>query len=240
MMGDGMTISAIAAELGINRKTITRWRASLEGFDEAAERVLELARLGTQHALMEIGALVDSWTPGGLVVHESGPQAEVEPAPVEVTQAELEDAGPPGEPEVIGRDGRLVVTRRMPGSRTSPRATDGPYTSKRPPTPPEWLAEMAAIAKDKTQPERLRAVAMGCVSSALFGGPGMRLPIRQSESTPSPSAEAAEREARQRGRDAGVPASVWQEARQNFLGPAPEPSEAAGDREQVEPEISTA
>jgi hypothetical protein len=232
-MGVGWTIAAIAAELHLNRKTITRWRTSDGEFGEASERVMELARDGTPTALAEIDQLVAAWTP---------PPRRLGLREAELREAELEVAGPE-EPEVIGRDGRLV-TRLAPGSGPSPRAHDDAYTTKRPPTAAEWLAEMAEIAKDPNEPERLRAVAMGCVSSALFGGPGMRVGVRQSDAGPSPAAEAAQEAARrERGRDAGVPARVWQEARQNFLGPAPEPSAAAGEREQreqVEPESSTA
>ncbi len=225
LMGVGWTIAAIAADLRLNRKTITRWKASVEEFGEASERVMDLARQGTPAALAEIDRIVAAWTP---------PPRRPELGEL----VEPEGAGPT-EPEVLGRDGRLV-TRRAPAPMPSEIAEDV-YTSKRPPTPAEWLAEMAEIAKDPNEPERLRAVAITCVSSALFGGPGVRLGGRQSDAGPSPAAEAAQEAARrERGRDAGVPASVWQEARANFLGPAPEPSEATGNREQVEPEISTA
>jgi len=224
LMGVGWTIAAIAADLRLNRKTITRWRTSSEEFGEASDRVMELARQGTPAALAEIDQIVAAWTPP-----PRRPElGEVEPEHVE-----------PTEPEVLGRDGRLV-TRRAPAPMPSDIAEDV-YTSKRPPTPAEWLAEVAEIAKDPNEPERLRAVAITCVSSALFGGAGSRLGARQADAGPSPAAEAAQQAARrERGRDAGVPASVWQEARANFLGPAPLPNEASGEREQVEPEASTA
>ena len=273
LMGAGLTTQAIADELRINRKTITRWRASLEGFDEACSLVIGWARLDTEGARGEIDKIVASWTPGGLVFHEQlrevvervsagaatpqparevdlpvarereavlGPEAAV--APELLDEPELGEVAPePAEPEVINRDGRLVVRYPAPGSSgPTPAASADEITGLRPPTPAEWLAKLAAIAENQAEPPQVRVVAMGCVSSALFGGPHSKMPSRQSESAPSPAAEAAEREARQRGRDAGVPASVWQEARANFLGPAPEPNEASGEREQVEPEASTA
>jgi hypothetical protein len=80
---------------------------------------------------------------------------------------------------------------------------------------------MAKIGLDKKQPERVRAVAIAAVSSALNGGP-----VR---GRPAELEEVVAQAARERGREQGVPASVWQEARKNFLGPAPEEAEQGGE-----------
>jgi len=69
---------------------------------------------------------------------------------------------------------------------------------------------MALLSKDSSQPAQVRAVAIAAVSSGVLGGP-VRRPV-EAEQVPS----------QVRGRDPGVPASVWKEARKNFLGPAPD------------------
>ncbi len=268
LMGEGLTTSATADKLGLSRKTISRWRASLAGFDEACTNVSGWARLDTPSARAEIDRVVASWTPGGLVLHElpgeiddrarqraaGGLVVESDPVPARgvepVVRVEPEivvaapvagerdvaERPPQAEPEVLSRDGRLVVRHLVGESSTPPGAAaigEG-HTGLRPPTPAEWLAKLAAIAENQEEPPQVRVVAMGCVSSALFGGPHTK-PTRQSESTPSPAAEAAEREAREKGRDAGVPASFWQDARMKFLGPAPQPAGVEVGKDEGEP-----
>jgi hypothetical protein len=122
----------------------------------------------------------------------------------------------PIEPDVLDARGKTITTRE---GQKPERAS--PYTTDRPPTQAEWLAEMAKIGLDKKQPERVRAVAIAAVSSALNGGP-----VR---GRPAELEEVVAQAARERGREQGVPASVWQEARKNFLGPAPEEDEQGGD-----------
>ena len=139
----------------------------------------------------------------------------------EAEQPELERA----EPAVLDTSGREIVIEPAPGT-VAVRRPKPPYTTVRPPTLAEWTATMAALAVDTNQPERIRLGAIASVTATLAGGPGGRL------NRPVDDVAVAEA-ARERGRDAGVPAQVWQQARENFLGPAPE--DAAGERDAHPP-----
>jgi hypothetical protein len=247
-IGTGGLVEQAAADVGISRKTIPRWREKLEGFGKAYNRVVELASIGTPESIAEVEAIVASWTPGGLVSEaeraaiagptggeaelELEPETDFEPEPgdpahgdVPGVEVAMPDAEQPElervEPDVLSVDGReLVVSPQLGTGR--PRRPKPPYTTTRPPTLNEWTATMAALAVDTTQPERIRLGAIASVTATLAGGPGARL------NRPVDDVAVAEA-ARERGRDAGVPANVWQEAKQNFLGPAPPEAEQGGD-----------
>lgn len=229
LIGAGFTAKDAAHKVGVNRKTIARWRSGLAGFGEAYNRALLLSHDGGPVVREALDRLVREWTPGELLeLHESAAQKEVAPAaPSPVT-----DTSPASEPEHVKPD---PAPERPPAKRTTcvdpdvldergkeltsrvahrpePDPGPAPYTTARPPTPSEWTAEMAKLALDPSQPASVRAVAIAAVSSRLNGGP-MR--------GQSP-ADIEEVTGTVRGRDPGVPASVWKEARKNFLGPAPD------------------
>lgn len=240
--------------VGISRKTIVRWRDRVPGFGEAYDRATALSRDGSAKAREELNLIVAAWTPGGIVEAEPELASEPQPAAAPVLEAEPDLGVDPleREPEWVRERVRAVVERAA--VRTEPevvepdvldaaggevsvrslRAPLAPYTKVRPPTRDEWLAEMAALAKDPEQPERVRVTAIAAVSSGLFGGPGGR------STRPADLDDATVAAAAARGRDPGVPASVWQEARRSFLGPAPAP-EATDDKggEVVELEQAT-
>lgn len=246
-IGTGGLVEQAADDAGISRATVARWRKKLEGFGTAYSRATELAAIGTPESIAEVGALVQAWTPGGLVseaeraaiAHPADDdiepesevefEAELEPEPAATTGSDdpvvavpdPEPEHPAVEPDVLDHDGRELVVSPPPVGKAKPRPKS-PYTTTRPPTLAEWTAEMAAIAKDVNQPERVRLGAIASVTATLAGGPGARL------NRPVDDVAVAEA-ARERGREAGVPASVWQEAKQNFLGPAPEQPEQGGD-----------
>lgn len=241
--------------VGISRKTIIRWRERVPGFGDAYDKAAALGRDGSAKARQELSLIVAAWTPGGITEVDPRPELAPEPSKAPATEpapdpepAEapvLEAAQRPGidnlerepawvrervrsalelatdraeaevvEPDVLDAAGSEVSVR-------GPRAPLAPYTKVRPPTRDEWLAEMAAIAKDPEQPERVRVTAIAAVSSGLFGGPGGR------STRPADLDDATVAAAAKRGRDPGVPASVWEQARRNFLGPAPEQDEAS-------------
>jgi len=235
-IGAGGTVEQAGDDVGISRKTVLRWRNIHHDFGEAYARAVFLSGLGTERARDKVDALVRAWTPGGLVSEteraalahpkdddveleaEAEAEAELEPESADLAgddpEVEAREPEPPAvEPDVLAADGRELVVIPPPRGKAKPRP-ESPYTTTRPPTLAEWTAEMAAIAKDVTQPERVRLGAIASVTATLAGGPGARL------NRPADDVAVAEA-ARERGREAGVPASVWQEARQNFLGPAP-------------------
>lgn len=207
MIGDGESLTSAAAACGVNRKTVYRWRSALPGFGEALDRVLALSADGSPRARREVENVVRAWAPSSVLEHESAL------------------------PDVLGRDGRVLVSGErdeQEGQREQPGGQI--YTSKRPPTRDEWIAMMTALALDPAQPERLRLGAMASVSTALGSGPAGRAgrgSDRVAEQQAAEQQEAAQEAAqREKGRDPGVPASFWQEAREKFLGP---PAAATGD-----------
>jgi hypothetical protein len=227
LVGDGLSGTETAAALGLNRKTLSRWRAGIEGFGDAYEQAVRLSFDQTPAGREALDLLVQTWTPEGidafvtLTATRSGSVPSSAPQPA--SQAEdSEEADPPApgesspmspvriDPVVLDARGRKIT-------RSSRRVVDPsePYTKVRPPTRDEWLADMAAIALDETQPERVRVTAQASVTALLQPSPG-RAPKLAGEVEDAAVAAAA----RERGRDPGVPASVWEDARQNFLGPA--------------------
>jgi hypothetical protein len=233
LVGEGKTARDAAAEVGINRKTVERWRQRVSGFGDAYDLAAQLSRDNSPEGRGSLDLLVRTWAPGGMVSRVSleGPALvelrEVAAAIGETSQAAL--AEPPStaaepeppraerpacvEPDVLDARGEEISTQ------VSRRNEPSPYTTVRPPTRDEWLAEMAKLSLDKSQPERVRAVAIAAVSSGLNGGP---VRVR-----PAELEDVAGAAARERGREPGVPAGVWQEARKNFLGPAPDPAPEA-------------
>jgi hypothetical protein len=124
-----------------------------------------------------------------------------------------------------------VTARRRERAPSAPRPSpagqltaDQMYPRRRAPTRDEWVSMMADLALDPMQPSSVRCAAIASGNAALVGQQ-----LRRGAADQAADAGAAEA-ARERGRDAGVPANVWQEARQNFLGPAPVPeAEQGGD-----------
>lgn len=246
-IGNGGTAEQAADDCKINRKTISRWRKTHKDFREAYARAVYLAGLGTEDARGKLDALVLAWTPGGLVTPaeraalarpdgdaELEPETDFEPVPagaepLDPAQGDVDEVAVAGaeqpelervEPDVLGADGRELVIVPKVGAGGPRRPKPHPYTTTRPPTLAEWTATMAAIAVDVNQPERVRLGAIASVTATLAGGPGARL------NRPVDDVAVAEA-ARERGREAGVPATVWQEAKRNFLGPAPAPAAEA-------------
>lgn len=202
LISHGATVAEQADRVGVTRQTIARWHRSIDGFAEAAARIRFLVTVDTEVARDEIDDIVQSWAPGGL-------SAFAEPV--------ANPKAPVVNPDVLDSTGREVG---------APAPGGVPYPVVRAPDQDEVLAIAAKIAMDTNEPERLRAVALAGLLSARCGGP-VRFGKPSDEIT-----AAAESAARERGRDPGVPASVWQEARENFLGPAPEPepgAEQSGD-----------
>lgn len=238
LVGTGTTAKDAASTLGISRKTMERWRKSVPRFGEAYARAVKLSRDESPSAPNELDLLVRTWTPGGLVaptgVADAPPAAVAQPSPAREPER-LPALAPEPEPEpakcvepdVLDARGKELtkVARRGPGS--EPEDEPAPYTTARPPTPAEWLAEMAALSLNTSEPARVRAVAIAAVSSALHGGPVRGRPD-------VPGKVEVEKVG---GREPGVPASVWEQARKNFLGPAPdaEPDDArSGDVVELE------
>jgi hypothetical protein len=239
-----MTARDAAAKIGINRKTVERWRQRLVGFGDAYNLAAELSRDSTPEGRDALDLLVQTWTPGGLVdqvphvnpawvelreaaayLSSAGQSAPAEPpsAVADPTQArepdhvieplaerehERADRTECVDPDVLDARGKEIAAHAR-------RAEPSPYTTVRPPTRDEFHAMAAALMMDERAPERLRVTAVAALSSGLNGGP-----VRARHSDIEEVTTAA---ARERGRDPGVPASVWEEARKNFLGPAPEP-----------------
>lgn len=238
LVGEGATGKTAAKAIGISRKTITRWRERVNGFGQAYDRAASLSRDGSEKGRADLELLVAAWTPGGLVEPEPEPQPPPEPAPLElqpewvrervhaVPELGREPSEPVGfaatvaaavvEPDVLDATGAEITVQ---GS--LPVQLAAPWTKVRPPTCDEWIAQMAITATDKKQPERVRVTAIAAVSSALFGGPGGRS-TRPADLDDVTVAAAA------RGRDPGVPASVWDQARRSFLGPAPDADDSEG------------
>jgi len=205
MIGDGESLTAAAAACGVNRKTVYRWRAALPGFGDALDRVLALSADGSPRARREVENVVRAWAPSGV------PEREHESAL----------------PDVLGRDGRVLVSGERVEQEGQLEQPGGQiYTSKRPPTRDEWIAMMTDLALDPAQPDRLRLGAMASVSTALGNGPAGRAGRASDRVAELQAAEQQEAAQREKGRDAGIPASVWHEARQNFLGP---PAAATGE-----------
>lgn len=252
LVGDGATGRDAAAKLGINRRTVIRWREQIAGFGEAYDRAAKLSREETAEAREELDQLVAAWTPGAAAKpdpeHEPDPETlkarlEREPEWVRERLRPLLKSDGPAEPTSVAAPSAVVpdvldssgAEITVHGSRP-PAKPASPYTTARPPTRDEWLAEMAAMAKDPKQPERVRVTAIAAVSTGLFGGPGGRS-TRPADLDDVAMAAAAQGQAR--GRDPGVPASVWQEARRNFLGPAPAPADDSKGADVVELEQAT-
>lgn len=232
LVGNGMAARDAAAKTGISRKTVERWRQRVSGFGDAYNLAVTLSRDISPNGREALDRLVQTWAPGGL----AEPVDPADPPPVELRQAEPSPAREPVspieplsepeqprterpacvDPDVLDAHGKEITTH------VARRGEASPYTTARPPTRDEWLAEMAKLGLDKSQPERVRAVAIAAVSSGLNGGP---VRVRGPAELEEVVAAAA------RGRDPGVPASVWQEARKSFLGPAPvaESEDESGD-----------
>lgn len=258
LVGRGATGKEAAAAVGISRKTIIRWREQVPGFGEAYERAMELGRDGSAKARGELNLIIAAWTPGGIAAAElePGPDSEIvvvsrraaaapEPEPKstdgdplerepewvrERVRAAMASAPVRAEPEVVEPDVLDAAGAEISVSGSRPPLPPAPYTTVRPPTLDEWISEMAALARDPEQPERVRVTAIAAVTSALCGGPGGR-------STRPAHIDDATVAAAARGRDPGVPASVWQEARRSFLGPAPAAApedDSAGDVVELE------
>jgi transposase len=203
LLGEGKTKQEAAALVGISRRTVSRWLAGLEGFADATERAQQLGRRGSTRASEQLAALVAEWTPGGLM---GASLEKSEPSAPPLRVAEVEEVEPV-EPDVLDAAGRRL---------NGPRRSRGP----RPPTRDEWLAQLAAMATDEREAPAIRCAAIRCVTASLFGGPGRGLARGEPVDTEvlAPAVE----------RDRGVPASVWQDARRNFLGPAADgPADAA-------------
>lgn len=201
LVGDGMTAREAAAKIGINRKTVERWRQRVPGFGNAYNRATQLSRDTSPEGREALDLLVQTWTPGGLV---GRPTSEPERACFD--------------PDVLDARGNEITTQAARRDETSP------YTTVRPPTRDEFHAMAAALMMDDRAPERLRMTAVAALSSGLNGGPVRARPVDLED--------VAGAAARERGRDPGVPAAVWEEAKERFLGPAPDPApevEQSGD-----------
>jgi hypothetical protein len=219
LVGGGMTARDAAAKLGINRKTVERWRQRVPGFGDAYNLAAALSRDDTPEAGEKLDGLVQTWTPTGLIgrsqISVLLPPVEALPEPEPTReQLRIEDSAPPPtciEPDILDANGMELAVQ---GDR---REISSPYTTVRPPTKDEWLAEMAALALDRGQPERVRVMAGVSVSALLQAGAGGRW-TRPAEVVDAAVVDAA----REQGRDPGVSASVWQEVKEKFLGPAPD------------------
>jgi len=195
-IGNGMNAGEVSKLVGVDRSTVLRWKRGNPGFAAAFDRAAALSRDASPEGRETLDKLVAAWAPGGL--------DRAWPRHLAVAV------------DVIGSDGRTIAS----GDGASGDAAadpSAPYTTRRPPTRDEWLAEMARLSLCPNTPERVRAVCIAAVTSGLLGGPGDRSsrPKGLDDLDVTEAARAA------RGREAGVPASVWVEARRNFLGPAP-------------------
>jgi hypothetical protein len=250
-LGAGGTITAAGVDAGVTRKTILRWRSPgawcVTGFGEACDRVSEIAASGGADARAEIERIVLAWTPAGCEAElvdvdfdlippgEQQRWAAVGGLPVLEAQARPVDAGHDGQvepsspvtdPDVLDTEGREIVGSRAPSGRAHTRSQDLTgehlsaeqlYPKRRAPTRDEWNSMMADLAMDSLQPASVRCAAIAS-GNASFNQAAPRRPVADPGVDPA-VAEAASKQ----GRDPGVPASVWQQARQNFLGPAPDP-----------------
>jgi hypothetical protein len=236
-LGAGGTIAAAGLDAGVTRKTILRWRSPgswcVTGFAEACDRVTALATVPTPDAREEIERIVLAWTPsGGDDVFDGDELADDEQEPG--FGDDEQPSAPTAEPDVLDTSGREIVASRPPRARLPApprRLSEDPsaeqlYPSRRAPTRDEWVSMMADLAMDPLQPASVRCAAIAS-GNASFNQAAPRRPA--SDPAVDPAVVAA---ARERGREPGVPAGVWQEARKNFLGPAPGPApdaERSGD-----------
>jgi hypothetical protein len=230
---------------------------SIAGFGAACDRVASLAASGEAEARAEIDRIVLAWTPprivepvvdfeliregerrrwaavGGVPVLQARPELErIETDRVDLGPADQASPASAAEPDVLGTDGREIVASCSSPAHAPPvradltgqhLAAEQLYPKRRAPTRDEWVSMMADLALDPMQPASVRCAAIASGNAALVGQVPRRAATEQSIDLGV--AEAA----RERGRDAGVPATVWQEARQNFLGPAPPEAEQVGD-----------
>jgi hypothetical protein len=249
-LGAGGTITAASVDANVSRKTVLRWRSPgawcVPGFAEACDRVTALASVAAPENRMEIERIVLAWTPSGGDDLFDGELAEDEqecwadadgaqpaPEPAESSfDGGLEPASPPpAEPDVLDTNGREIVASRPQRARlpAPPRTlaahptAEQLYPTRRAPTPEETLSMMADLATDPLQPASVRCAAIAYMAAAHKD----QAAPRRSNTDPAVDPAVAEAASKQ-GRDPGVPASVWQEARQNFLGPAPDPDPASG------------
>lgn len=238
-LGTGGTITDAAGDAGVTRKTILRWRSPgawcVPGFREACDLVTVLASVATPEARAKIERIVMAWTPsGGDDVLGGDGLAEQELECGDDADGAQPPSPPPTDPDVLGSDGRELLASRPSRARlpAPPRTlaahptAEQLYPQRRAPTRDEWISMMADLATDPLQPASVRCAAIASNTAALEIKATRR-------STPEQGVDPGVAEAASKqGRDPGVPASVWQEARQNFLGPAPdaEPeAEQSGD-----------
>lgn len=244
-LGAGGTITAAGMDVGVTRKTIQRWRSPgqwcVPGFGAACDRVIALAPARTPEAFEEIEQIVDAWAAPAPLVYRGGDDVLDQLGDHE--QAEDDGAGdlaPLAEPDVLDVDGRELASRgraaRAPAPRIAPPAhltAEQLYPKRRAPTREEWISMMADLALDPLAPASVRCAAIASGNAALVGQQPRR-------AAPELTPESVAAEARERGRDPGVPRSVWEEAKRSFLGPAlvPDADDSAGG-DVVELEQST-
>jgi hypothetical protein len=231
LVGEGKTCSAAAARVGLNRKTVQRWRTSIPGFGAAYDQAVQLSSKGEDgRDLLEL--LTRSWmldAPDTLPTRapsvnealrmiqnsaRSKPSSEPAATPSEEAPVTAERRSAAVEPDVLDAQGQEIAVQ---GERPEVAAPPSPYTTQRPPTRAEFNSMLAQlIMRDKT-PERVRAVAIAALNSSLPDEPSRSRRLPEIEEPVVTTARA---------REQGVPASVWQEARRNFLGPAPEDAQS--------------
>jgi hypothetical protein len=170
------------------------------------------------------------------------PEPVANPSPVttgeDATFEREAQGGAITKPDRVVVEAEVVSRPRKPGR---PPKVDPNAVPEPPPPYPATREELReklfefywAKMHDKTEHPRMRVVCTQALHSEAFEP-------RFSRAHPSPAAEAIEQQAaRERGRDPGVPASVWQEARRNFLGPAPDEAETDKGGDVVEFEQAT-
>jgi len=240
LVGEGGTCIEAAERIGVDRKTIVRWRKSIPGFGAAYDQAVELSR--DPDASGELDLLVRSWrTASENDAADAGSVAAVTPPPPKprppkppdparvASMPVLPRAAKPVVPDVLDSQGNALSVQ---GER--PAASPSPYPTERPPTRDEFNVILTRLIVREKTPERVRAVAIAALNSSLPEGDARRGQVRTPELEQVVAQAAASR-----GRDAGVPASVWQEARRNFLGPAPDARDGDQGGEVVDLEQAT-
>src|SRR5690606_1868492 len=239
LVADGASDNAIAKAVGSSPKSLRRAIERDPEFGAACGLVRELGAATDDVSARALRVLLNRWRPpqpppADLEAAEPAPvAAKTEPVVVDVEVV----SGPPKNPEPT----------EVPGPKPRGRRPD-PEPGHLPPGPLARLPLIELVKLEIPSDDEIAAFCWQTVRNPNESD-GMRRAAlaaltldRQSRGRKAGELhQSIEAEARAgvRGRDPGVPASVWQEARRNFLGPAPAPADDSKGADVVELEQAT-
>ena len=204
-LSEGASKTESAGAVGMSIRAVQRYVRTHPEFAQAVERAVEAGLSGPRSPLRD-----DS------LEGPARPPAESPPPPT---------ASAPSSP---------VVLEAVPEDMGAARVTIDPDDSGLPPFSEEHLlAESWRIFLDNRQSAAVHAVHARALHAYFREKRRADVLARLAAYGIASRAEDAGAAPDDRVREAGVPASVWEEARQKFLGPAPEP-DAASDGAVVE------